>query len=278
VPRAVLLVCGTAFLYMLGLSVLFPVLPRFTLDLGISESAAGWLLSSYALGAFLTGPLWGNVSQRVGRKPVLMLGLLGFTLTFLFFGLGTRFWQLLAARLLGGLLAGALMPVIPAYISDVTGRGPERAAAMGVFGAAAGLGVMFGFGIGGALGELGPRVPFFASAAIGAAALIAVGAVLPESLRPGQTGREARAPLSQVAAGLWSFLAYSFLVQTSRSALESTLPFLAQRRFDAGPGSVSALLTCVTLLAVLIQGAAIRPLSTRFSDRALLLSGCWRRV
>jgi multidrug resistance protein len=274
VSRAVLLVCATAFLYMLGLSVLFPVLPHFVQELGIGDAEAGVLLSSYALGTVLTGSLWGRFSQRVGRKPTIMLGLAGFVLAFLFFALGQSFPQLLAARFIGGLLAGALMPAIPAYIADVTDSGPQRGTAMGLFGASAGLGVMFGVGIGGLLGELGPRVPFLVSAGIGAVTLTAVAILLPESLKLGApVSPAARLRLTQIGAGLGAYLAYSFLVQTSRSALEVTIGFLARDKFGAGPGEVGLVLFGVTLLAVLIQGGAMRPLGARFSDRSLLFSG-----
>ena len=95
--RPLLLVAATGFLMMLGLSVLFPVLGFFTRELALSDLEAGVMMSSYALASFVTAPAWGRFSDRVGRRPAIVIGLLGFSLAFGLFGLGSNFWEWLGA-------------------------------------------------------------------------------------------------------------------------------------------------------------------------------------
>ena len=119
-PRPVWLVALTAFLLMLGLGVLFPVLPYFTRSLGLSDVQAGVLMSAYPGVGVLVSPLWGRFSEQRGRKLVILIGLLGFAASFALFGLGDTFAELFGARVLGGLFAAAAMPAIFAYVADVT--------------------------------------------------------------------------------------------------------------------------------------------------------------
>jgi multidrug resistance protein len=276
VSRALALVCLAAFLLMLGLSVLFPVLPFFVRSLGMDAFEQGLLMSSYAFASFATGPLWGRFSQRFGRKPALLVGLGGFSLAFFLFALGTTLAELLAARTLGGLLAGAAQPAILAYAADVSA--PERrSVAMGQVGAAFGLGIVAGPILGGLLAPLGLRVPFFTTAAIGALAFAAVALWVPESLpaaaRSSPARRAGTSTLRGVALALTPFLAVGFLVQTGRAGLESTLGFLVSDRIDGGARGVGLVLGAAGLLSALVQGGGMRPLAARYSDRALLLTG-----
>jgi multidrug resistance protein len=278
VSRALALVCLAAFLSLLGLSVLFPVLPFFVRSLGLDAFDQGLLMSAYALASFATGPLWGRFSERFGRKPALLVGLGGFSLAFFLFALGESLAELVLARTLGGLLAGATQPAILAYVADVSA--PERrSVAMGQVGAAFGLGIVAGPVLGGALAPLGLRVPFFTTAAIGLAAFVAVALLLPESLpssaRVGAAAerRSGGASLGAAARALAPFLAVGFLVQTGRTALESTLGFLVLDRVGGDARGVGLVLGAGGLLSVLVQGGAMRPLAHRYRDRSLLLAG-----
>ncbi len=262
---------------MLGLSVLFPVLPFFVRSLGMDAFDQGLLMSAYAFAAFATGPLWGRFSERFGRKPALLVGLGGFSLAFFLFALGQSFGQLVAARTLGGLLAGAVQPAILAYAADVSA--PERrSVVMGQVGAAFGLGIVAGPILGGLLAPLGLRVPFFATAAIGLVAFAAVALFLPESLPASARARPAQrlgggTTLREAARALAPFLAVGFLVQTGRTGLESTLGFLVDDRVGGDARGVGLVLGASGLLSVLVQGGAIRPLARRYRDRELLLVG-----
>ncbi len=281
INRQLLLVSGTGFLLMLGLGVLFPVLPYYRDDFGLSELEIGTLMSSYALASVMMAPLWGRFSDRYGRKPALLIGLLGFSLGFGLFALGQTFWQWLGARVLGGVLAAAALPTILSYTADVTP--PERRnVALGTVGAAIGLGVLFGPALGGAMTRYGLAAPFFLTSAIGLFAALAVALVLPESLTP-EIRAQARLRRQQLAgAGLGTrqlaralapFLGYSLLVQTGRTGLESTIGFLVDDRLAGGPASVGLLLAGLGMAAVLVQGGGIRLLARRYDDHSVMRAG-----
>jgi multidrug resistance protein len=281
-----ILVAATAFLYLLGLGVLFPVLPYFGRELGLSEFEVGLLAGSYALASVVTAPFWGRFSDRYGRRPALLLGLVGFSLAFGLFGLGTSFWQLLGARLLGGVLAAATQPAIMSYTVDITP--PERRnVALGMVGAAFGLGALAGPVVGGLLSDFGYRVPFFATAGIGAFTALAVALFVRESLTPEirEETRRRRALLAgsglgmrRIAAGLAPFLAFSLLVQTGRSGFESTIGFLVDDRLAGDAASVGFLLGGAGIAAVIVQGGALRGLARRYSDHQLMVAGTLLQV
>jgi MFS transporter, DHA1 family, multidrug resistance protein len=280
--RPLLLISATAFLLMLGLGVLFPVLPEFTRALGLSELQAGLLLGSYALASFAMSPFWGRFSERSGRRPVVLIGLLGFSVTFFLFALGTEFWQLLLVRSIGGLFAAAAMPAIFAYAADVST--PEaRSRTLGMIGASIGVGVVAGPALGAFMvAQGGVRAPFYATAAIGLFAAVAMTIWLPESLTPeiraaSDARRRALAArgftASRISVALAPFLTYSFLVQVGRTGLDSTVGFLVVDRLGGGTRDIGILLTGVGVIAVLVQGGGMRVLTRRFSDHALMMTG-----
>ena len=190
-PLAVLPAALAAFWIMAGFGVLFPVLPYFSQQLGLSMWEYAWLLGVYPAVGVLAGPLWGRFSDRFGRRPAIALGLAGFGLSFVLFGLGQGFAELFGARVLGGALGAAALPAVFAYAADVSP--PERrSAAMGVVGAALGLGLAFGPALGGALSGYGLRVPFFAAggiAVLGGAGRLGAAAGEPHVSGPGESGR-----------------------------------------------------------------------------------------
>lgn len=280
-PRSLLLAALTAFLLMLGLGVLFPVLPYFTRSLGLSDIQAGLLMSAYPAVGVVVSPLWGRFSERTGRKRAIAIGLLGFALSFILFGLGSSFGELLGARVLGGLFSAAALPAIFAYAADVT-EPERRSTAMGVLGASIALGVSFGPLVGGVLGSIDLRLPYFASGGLGLLTAVAVLAFLPESLTPAlraeaERRRESLArgglTLRRVASGLFAFLAYSFLTSAGRLGVDSTLGFLAADRLGGTPYGVGLLIFSMGMIGVLVQGVLVTRLSRRWSDHRLLLSG-----
>lgn len=267
----------SAFLLMLGLSVLFPVLPFYVRWLELSEAEAGVLMSSYAAVSVVASPLWGRFADARGRKPAIMIGLLGFATSFLAFGLGSSFAQLLAARVVGGVFAAAALPAILAYSADVSA--PERrSTAMGMIGAAIGMGIVAGPVFGGLLAPLGLRVPFFVSAAIGVVATALVGWRMrePERHVTGAGGADWQA-LGRLGGGalavLAPLLAYGVMISASRVGFEATLGFLLADRFGAGPAAVGGLLGGTALAGVALQAGGIRLLARRFSDLQLMRVG-----
>jgi len=280
--RPLFLVSATAFLLMLGLGVLFPVLGFFTRDLGLSDVEAGLLISSYALVSFAAAPFWGRFSDRYGRRPAILIGLAGFSLAFGLFALGSSFAELLAARVLGGLFAAAAMPAVLAFAADSSEPG-QRSRAIGMVGASFGLGVVAGPAVGAYVAaSFGLRAPFFLASGIGAFSALAVFVMLPESLTPAVRAavEERRLTLAKrgitqgrLVADLAPFLGYSFLMQTSRMGLESTIAFLVADRMAGSVREVGLLLMSIGLVAAAIQGGGIRALTRRFSDRQIMLVG-----
>ncbi len=273
-PRSVILAASTAFVLMLGLGVLFPVLPFLTRELGISDARAGWLLAAYPLASLAASPFWGRFSDRRGRKPALVIGLVGYGVGFGLFGLGRDFDELLAARVLGGLFSAAALPSLFAYVADVT-KQETRSTAMGVLGAGIGLGVTFGPLLGWVTwSAYGLRAPYFVSGAIGLANALAVALVLPESTRAAVEEVVERVSLWKSAGALLPFLAASFLTSTARISVDATFGFFAQTALAATPGGVAALLTAMGLAGALVQGGLLRAVAGRVSDGALFTAGC----
>ncbi|MDL2344631.1 MFS transporter, partial [Deinococcus sp. MIMF12] len=175
-PKVILFL--TIFVAMLGLSVLFPIIAPLGRELGLSVTQIGWFSTAYSLAQFVFSPIWGSRSERVGRKPVLILGLVGFSLSFGLFGVlavlgaqgvlagGVLFGLLVASRVVGGILSSATLPTAQAMMADLSSE-KDRAAAMGLIGAAFGLGVVFGPALGAALSGFGLTAPIFFSAGLG---------------------------------------------------------------------------------------------------------------
>jgi MFS transporter, DHA1 family, tetracycline resistance protein len=183
--RALAFIFLTILIDTIGFGIVMPVMPQLLVDItGQSLSdvtiLAGWLLVTYAILQFVCGPILGNLSDRFGRRPVLLFSLAAFALDYMLMGFAPTLALLFIGRAIAG-VAGAVYSPSMAYIADVTP--PEkRAQSFGLIGAAFGIGFIVGPTIGGFLGELGPRAPFFAAAALGALNFAYGLFVLPESL------------------------------------------------------------------------------------------------
>ncbi|MFL6562401.1 MAG: MFS transporter, partial [Bacillus sp. (in: firmicutes)] len=136
------------FLVMVGFGIIIPVLPFYAEEIGANPTELGLLMAVYSLMQLIFAPMWGQVSDRIGRKPVMMIGITGLGLSFLIQALSTELWMLFAARIIGGILSSANMPTAMAYVADITTE-ENRGKGMGIVGAATGLGFVFGPAIGG---------------------------------------------------------------------------------------------------------------------------------
>ncbi len=208
-PQLVLLAC--LFVVMIGFGITLPVLPfyveRLALAAGASQQAivmhVTMLTSVYALMQLVFAPLWGRWSDRIGRRPLILVGIAGYVVAQIMFGLSTSLWLLYLARIVGGALSSATLPVSAAYVVDLTTK-EERSRGMAWLGTAASLGVVVGPAIGGVLSRrdwhfnwsVGHFVidsfstPFFAAATLGLLTLFSALRWLPESL-PKSSARDA---------------------------------------------------------------------------------------
>ena len=177
------LIIAISFLATIGMTIVLPVLP-FVISEYVPESSlalwVGVLESVYALCAFVAAPFLGSFSDRFGRKPVLVISVLGSAAGFVMFGIGGALWVLLVSRIIDGLTAGD-MPVMFAYIADIT-KPEERARRYGLLGALSGIGFMIGPALGGLLAQVSLSAPVFVTAAIAVLVGVLSALVLPESL------------------------------------------------------------------------------------------------
>jgi DHA1 family tetracycline resistance protein-like MFS transporter len=170
------------FIDLLGFSLILPLLPYYAKTFQASQTVTGLLIASYALMQLIGAPILGRLSDRFGRRPVLLLSVFGTFLGFLLLGFANTLWMLFAARILDGLTGGNIS-VAQAYIADVTDA-QNRSKGLGMIGAAFGLGFIIGPVTGGFLSQWGYAVPAFAAAAMAIINLILIYAWLPESLTP----------------------------------------------------------------------------------------------
>lgn len=292
ISRGLVLVSATAFLTMMGLGILFPIIGLFVRSLGYSETSVGLLIACYAGMSFLFSPFWGRFSERKGRKLSILIGLAGFSVGFALFGLAETYTEFLGARILGGIFAAATLPAIFAYVTDVST--PERRSiSMGIVGASIGLGVVMGPAFGGMISHFyGYRAPFFAASALGAITFVLVAMILPESITPAlrkeiEHRRQERLAqghtMGQLAMELSPFLIYSFLFATAKMGFESTIAWLIADRFYSGFSvedvehlvtmKVGLLLFGIGIVGILVQGGGLRILLRRFSEHQLLVWG-----
>lgn len=260
------------FMIMVGFSILFPVLPYYIEQFGATSLHMGLLMSIYSVMQFIFSPFWGNLSDRVGRKPVLLVGLAGFTLSFVFMALSTELWMLFAARVFAGVLSSAALPTAMAYVADSTDP-KARAKGMGIIGAAMGLGVIFGPAIGGGLSTYGLHVPFYASATVTALTFLIALLRLPES-RPGDGAHRARAPFWALFTGPHAILyTVAFVVSFAMAGLESTLAFYASDRFGLTSTSMGWLFAFLGLVMAIVLGGLIGRFTRIFGEVTLMRAG-----
>jgi MFS transporter, DHA1 family, tetracycline resistance protein len=285
--RARLTVFLTILLDLIGFGMILPLLPFYAQELHASPFEIGLLFSSYSLAQLLFAPLLGRLSDRVGRRPVLLASIAGGAASYLLFALAPTYGVLLLARTLSG-LAAANYAIAQAYMADVSAP-EERSKAMGLVGAAFGLGFVLGPALGGLLAHggtwsgLGHRiVPLTAAALSGVNLMIALFG-LPESLSPElRRGAAARggswlglSDLRTVARGgpLRGLMVLFFLVMFCFSIMETTLALFCQQRFGFGVRETSWLFVFVGVVLVVVQGGLLGRLVRRFGERSLILSG-----
>lgn len=269
---------------MLGFGMVMPIFPFYIESMGASGTELGLLLAISPFIQLIFAPIWGAVSDRRGRKPVLAIGILGYALSLLFYGLATELWMLFVARALGGILSAATMPTTYAYISDSTTE-EERGGGIGMLGAAAGLGMIFGPVLGGWLAVESLSTPFFITAALAMSTLPMVFFFLPESLPPEQRQKGSPAGFGGLdlrgmaaAARPISFLLFlAFLVSFALTNFQGIFGLYALRKFGYGTTEVGWIMTVMGAEVIIAQGILAGPLTKRWGDglviKATLLVG-----
>jgi len=262
----------TVFIDLLGFGIIIPLLPFYAESYGASAFTIGLLGTSFSLMQFVFSPIWGRWSDKIGRRPIILLGLLGSCLSYLALALATSLPLIFLARIIGG-IAGANIPTAQAYIADVTT--PEnRAKGMGMVGAAFGLGFIFGPAIGGLLSRFGPEAPMWFASALCLANFIGAWFLLPESRRVSEATRtlgrmEAfRHALTRPALVL--VLGLYFIVTAAFSSFEATFALFSEARFGFTSTSIGFLFAFIGLVLATIQGVLVHKVVKRVGEARLI--------
>ncbi len=273
----------TVFLDVFGFGIVLPSLPFFVIDrVGEHGGWIGGLVASYSIAQFLGAPVLGRLSDRHGRRPVLIFSLLGSAVALVATAYADSLFTLLLARAVGGLFAGSI-GAAQAYVADVTTQ-ENRAKYMGLLGASIGTGFVFGPVAGSALvkfADYGFQGAALLAAALSFANMVLAIFTLKESLPQGIRSNVTRARLSlghlksalqKPNVGL--VLSASALCMLGFVAMETTFPLLGKQKVGLGPSELGMVFGFVGVMMVIVQGGLTGPLTRRFGERSLSMAGC----
>jgi DHA1 family multidrug resistance protein-like MFS transporter len=267
---------------MLGFGMVMPIFPFYIEALGVGGRELGILVAVSSLMEFIFAPMWGAVSDRVGRKPVLLIGLSGYFLSTLLMGLVDKYSLLLLVRAISGLVSSATLSTSMAYVSDVTSE-DDRAGGLGILGSAMGLGVIIGPGVGGLLGSESLSLPFFVSSGLTVVAAALVFLMVPESLQKpsGIQGLQLQSPLKglhdALTGNFGALFFLAFLLSFGLTNFEAIFGLYASSKFGYGPERVGVILMVVGVTSTIGKGLLTGPLTKAFGEnnviRGSLLAG-----
>lgn len=259
--KSLFILMSVQFLVYLGFGLIIPVLPEVILQENYNEVHVGGLLTVYALASFFTAPLWGMLSDRIGRKMLILIGLVGFSLSFWLFSLFFDSLSMLyLSRVVGGLFSGALYTAVTGFIADLSDE-ENRNKYMGFMGMSIGLGFIFGPAIGGVLGHISLETPFIVSAILLLLIFVYALIILKEPTRTGEANK--RALLPKGALSLWSYrikylFLFSFMVTFLLAGLEATFQLFQIERVSITPLQIGYLFMFSGFVDAAIQGGVVR--------------------
>ena len=275
--KNVLILSFTLLVVMLGYSMAMPLLPFYIERFGVGGAELGWLMSTYSLMQLICAPIWGILSDRYGRKPILAIGVLGYTVTLFLFGLAQSFTMLFLARSLSGILSSATMPTSMAYIGESAEK-EEKNKEMGQLGAMVGVGVILGPLIGGLLSANSLSLPFFVGAGLAFVAFMLVIFLLPESHTPQPaTEQQKFAPRETYLRALLSpagiLLLLIFIMSFGLTNFQGMIGLYVVDKFAFDTKQVGSIWMVMGLMLILVQGMLTDPLSKKFGELTLIRLG-----
>ena len=282
--RAFIFILITLMLDAMGIGLILPVMPDLIGEIegGTIGTAAIWggiLATTFAVMQFIFGPILGSLSDRYGRRPVLLISLLIMSLDYLIMAVAGSIWLLFLTRVIGGITA-ATLSTANAFIADIS-EPHEKSANFGLVGAAFGLGFVLGPVIGGLLGEFGTRAPFYAAAALGALNLVFGYYVLPETVtdrirRPFSLRRAnpfgAFKALGQLE-GVRRLIFLVFLYEFAFIVYPATWAYFTKEAYGWSPGMVGASLALFGIGIAIVQAVLIRFMLRRYGERGTIIYG-----
>ncbi len=262
----------TVAIDLIGFGIVVPILGRYAERFGASGLQVGLLFAAFSLAQLVFSPILGRLSDRVGRKPVIVVSLVGTAIASVITGAASALWMLFLGRVIDG-ASGASVAVAQAAVSDLAPP-QERARLLGLLGAAFGVGFVVGPALGGLAALGGPHVPFYLAAVIAGANAIAAAVRLPETRQRTDHPREvSRAAAGPRSAALVRLAVVGFVSVFAFAGFEATFSLFGAERFDLTEGSTAFVFLGVGLVTVLVQGMLIGPLTARFGSGRLLRSG-----
>ncbi len=278
--RAFATVWFTLFLDLLGFGLILPLLPYYALNFGASPTTVALLSTTFSAAQFVMSPILGRISDRFGRRKVMLISIGGSCAAMLTLGFASTLWMVFAARLISG-MGNANMSTAHAYVADRV-EPKLRARYMGIMGSAIGLGFIIGPALGGLLSHPEFReLPFLVAAGLAAVNWIMAFVWLPES-RPPEARKASSRPLfvfrpailRQVAGTqLGWILVLNFLFYFAFASMESTYALFAEARFDWGERETGLMFTGIGVVFAVVQGLVIGRLVARIGEKRTLLFG-----
>lgn len=251
----------TVALDLVGFGIVVPILGLYAERFGASGFQVGWLFATFSLAQFVAAPLLGRLSDRIGRKPVILISLVGTAVGSLVTGLAGSLWLLFVGRALDG-ASGASLAVAQAAVADVA-PDDQRPRLVGLLGAAFGVGFVLGPAIGGLAALGGPHVPFFVAAAIAGLNAVAAAVRLPETRRERQRPVVTRRRVSPLTPLLGHLAVVGFIATLAFVGFEATFTLFGRRRFDLTEGSAALVFLGIGLVLVVVQAGLFGRLVAR---------------
>jgi DHA1 family tetracycline resistance protein-like MFS transporter len=272
--RPLLVIFLTIFVNLVGFGIIIPLLPFYASTFGASPVVVGLLFASFSLAQLVASPILGELSDRWGRRPVLILSLIGTAISFAMLAVAQSLTMLFAARIVDG-LSGGNITTARAYIADVTDE-ENRARAFGVLGAAFGLGFIVGPALGAALAHISYTAPIWAAVAITVAATLLAWVWLPETVHRAHAG--GGAPWHAVRElshrpGLRLLLTIDFLYWMSFAVYQTTFALFGAKRFGFDATHTGYLFAAFGALGVIVQAGTVGPIVRAIGSRATLVTG-----
>lgn len=265
----------TVFIDLIGFGIVIPILPLYALHFHANESVNGLLVGIYSGMQFIFAPVLGRISDRVGRRPVLLVSLLGTAAGFAIMGFAGSLMWLFIARIVDG-ISGGNISTAQAYIADITSP-EERSKAMGLIGAAFGLGFILGPAIGGVLSGISISAPFLFASALALLNAVLVFVRLPESLSPEHRASSAdRAPIREVFRHGWhlpALMGSYFFAIAGFSIMTTNYALFTHERFHYDQKQNGYVFAFIGLIGALVQGGLLRQLLKRQTEKALAVAG-----
>ncbi|GIN84528.1 tetracycline resistance MFS efflux pump [Heyndrickxia sporothermodurans] len=263
------------FLVMVGFGIIIPVIPFFAKEVGATPTELGLLMGVYSFMQLISAPFWGRVSDRIGRKPVMMIGILGLAISFFLMAFSSQLWMLFFARIIGGLLSSANMPTTMAYVADITSE-EDRSKGMGIIGAATGLGFIFGPAIGGLFSKSSLNLPFYIAGASSLLTFFLVLIILKESLPKELRGEHKDKKLSMWRSfngGLSIIFVLQWFISLSLSGLEATFAYFAAKRAGLDSIDLGYIFMIMGFGSAFVQGGLIGRLTKKYGEGIVIQGG-----